>query len=127
MPTTYQDSGGRNAIGYGFSTWKGQPVTPGMRVTQAEADEEMLRQIATTYAPIVDSVLQVPVSQAQYDALISLMWNHPATAKAVARKLNAGQPVTQDDFMVSATVNGRSNRGLQNRRAQEFAPFQQQR
>lgn len=127
VPTTYQDSGGRNAIGYGFSTWKGQPVTPGMRVTQAEADEEMLRQIATTYAPIVDSVLQVPVSQAQYDALISLMWNHPATAKAVARKLNAGQPVTQDDFMVSATVNGRSNRGLQNRRAQEFAPFQQQR
>ena len=124
---SYPDAGGKYSIGYGFTTWKGQPVTPGMTITRAEADEELQRQVADTYAPIVDSVLTAPVTQEQYDALISLAWNHPLTAIAVAKKLNRGERVTLKDFTVSATVKGKPNQGLVNRRTQEFTPFQDRR
>lgn len=122
VPNTYQDAGGL-AIGYGFNRYQGKPVEPGMQISQEEADTEFARQIETTYKPIVDQNLKVPVTQEQYDALISLVYNHPRTALRVIAKLNAGQPVTIEDFMQSATVGGQPNEGLRNRRTEEFEPF----
>lgn len=111
------------AIGYGNHTWKGQPVTADTRATRPEADQEMVSQIKSTYGKVVDQALKVPVSQQQYDALVSMAWNLPAAAKRVIEKLNTNQPVTAQDFQVSATVKGKPNRGLSQRRNSEFSTF----
>lgn len=121
-PSASQDTGNL-AVGYGFNTFQGKPVPAGMTITKDQADAEFARQIEKTYKPIVDQNLKVPVTQDQYDALISVAFNHPRTALRIIAKLNAHQPVTIEDFMVSATVHGQPDEGLQNRRTQEFAPF----
>lgn len=123
VANTYDDAGGF-AIGYGMHTWKGKPVTKHMQVTQPAADAEILQQIQEVYAPLVDNALTVPVTQPQYDALISLAWNSPTAARTLIKKLNAGMALTAQDFQRSATSRGRPNVGLSTRRRAEFAPFQ---
>lgn len=120
--TPYNDSGGL-AIGYGMRTWKGKPVTRDLKVTQEEADAEFERQIAETYAPVVDDALKVPVTQDQYDALISVAYNRPASARALIEKLNRGERLVEADFQRSATVRGQPNAGLSGRRGGEYAAF----
>lgn len=120
--TPYQDSGGL-AIGYGMHTWKGQPVTKGLTITKEQADQELARQVQTTYAPIIDRSLKVPVTQAQYDALISMAWNRPASVLGIIAKLNRHEKLTPADFQMSATAQGQPNQGLSQRRAEEYAPF----
>jgi N12 class adenine-specific DNA methylase/GH24 family phage-related lysozyme (muramidase)/2'-5' RNA ligase len=121
----YQD-GGALAIGYGMQTWKGRRVTPDLRVTEEEADAELQRQVETDKGRIVDNALKVPVTQNQYDALVSIAWNLPAGALRIINRLNAGEQPTEADFLASATVDGRPHEGLQNRRRQEFASFMQE-
>lgn len=118
----YPDAGG-HAIGYGMQTWQGKPVAPGMVVTEADADAEFARQVRDTYAPIVNRALKVPVTQDQYDALISLAWNLPSAALHVIDKLNRGETLTEADFQRSATSQGKPNAGLSRRRREEWAPF----
>ena len=124
MPEPYQDSGTGLAIGYGMHSWKGKPVTPGMVVTEDEAKEEMRRQVKEDYGKRVNAALKVQVSQRQFDELVSLAWNHFPTAQRAINKLNAGQPVTADDLMWSATVKGKPHEGLRARRAEELEGLQ---
>src|SRR5262245_31285733 len=74
---------GNLAIGYGQQFWKGQRVTPDLRVSQQEADEEFQRQIDTDYGKKVLDALKVPVNQDQLDALLSVGYNHPPTAQNI--------------------------------------------
>jgi GH24 family phage-related lysozyme (muramidase) len=123
LSSPYDDSGTGPAIGYGFRSWQGQPVTPGMTITQQQADEEFRRQIDTNYGKQVLDTLKVPVTQDQLDALLSVQYNHPATAQSIIAKLNRGEQPTVEDFMASATVGGKPHKGLEERRRFEFAPF----
>jgi len=118
----YPDSGGL-AIGYGMQTWKGKKVTPDLRITQQEADEEIRRQADQQYGAIVRNALTVPVSQSQYDALVSLAYNSPKAAIGLANKLNAGKILTEADFKASGTVEGQKHPALQSRRKQEYEQF----
>jgi GH24 family phage-related lysozyme (muramidase) len=119
----YDDSGTGGAIGYGMHSWQGKPVAPDLRITQEQADAEMQRQIAQEYAPRVDRALKVPVTQDQYNALISVAWNSPRAADALIAKLNAHQPLSEQDFQQTATIKGTPNKGLSQRRQLEAAPF----
>lgn len=119
----YQDSGTGLAIGYGMHSWKGKPVTKDLRITERDADLELERQVKMTYAPLLDKALKVPVTQEQYDALMTVTWNSPTVMRRLVAKLNKGQPLTEADFQQTATINGQPNRGLAARRSQEFAPF----
>lgn len=118
----YNDVSGM-AVGYGQHTFKGKPVTAETRATKPEADQDMSDQIKAKYGKYVDDHLTVPVSQAQYDALVSVAWNLPSAAGRIIAKLNAGQPVSKADFQVSATVKGKPHKGLGLRRTSEFDSF----
>lgn len=71
----YQDSVGVWTIGTGHTSAAGPPhVTPGMVITK-EQNDEILRQ---DLAPIEQQFVQyvhVPVTQNQYDAIISIVFN----------------------------------------------------
>ena len=121
----YDDAGTGLAIGYGFRTWKGKPVTKDLRITAAEAEDELAAQLAEKEQRLLGR-LKAPVTQEQYDALLSVAWNHETTAKRIVDKLNAGQKLTPDDFQWSATVKGQPNKGLAMRRGGEYAPFAEQ-
>lgn len=111
------------AVGYGMHQWQGKPTTTGMRVTQPEADAEMLRQLEAHYARDVNRVLKVPLQQHEFDALVSVAWNLPSAAKELAQKLNRGETLTLDDFLKSGTQEGQRTKGLQNRRRSEYQQY----
>jgi GH24 family phage-related lysozyme (muramidase) len=125
--TPYKDSGGDPkhpwAIAYGQRFWKGKPVTPDLNITQDEGDQEFQRQVDTDYGKSVLDALKVPVTQNQLDSLLSIRWNHKATAERIIAKLNAGETPDENDFTWSATVNGVPNEGLLKRRRAEHAQF----
>jgi lysozyme len=84
----YQDGAGVWTIGYGST----RGVTPGMRITRAEADAR-LRSDAEEAAAAVRRSVRVPLSQAQFDALVSWTFNLGTGALAsstLLRRLNRG-------------------------------------
>ncbi|HYD06881.1 MAG TPA: lysozyme [Reyranella sp.] len=59
-------------IGYGDT----QNVWAGLRITQAEAEERLARRLAREFEPAVRNVCaDVPTTQGQFDAMVSLAWN----------------------------------------------------
>src|SRR5262245_10289559 len=113
------------AIGYGFNTWKGKPVAPGLKITQQEADDEFQRQIDTDYGKNILNSLKVPTTQNQRDALLSVGYNtgSQGAVQRLIAMVNAGQQPTENDFLASATVGGVPNEGLRQRRRAEYAQF----
>src|SRR5574343_1083814 len=79
-------------IGYGTTRTPAGPVTPGMTITQAQA-EEYLRDDLRFFESRINDLVKVPLSQAQFDALVSLTYNIGAGAferSTLLRELNAG-------------------------------------
>lgn len=76
--TAYPDAGygwARGTIGYGHTSAAGSPeVTRGMRITAAEA-EAILRRDLGKFERAVSSMVHVALTQAQFDALVSLAFN----------------------------------------------------
>jgi lysozyme len=66
----YQDSGGVWTIGYGHT----RAVKPGDRITDAQA-ESLLRADLANSERSVGALVRVPLSQAQFDALVSFEFN----------------------------------------------------
>lgn len=87
--TAYRDAAGVLTIGYGHT---GSDVAAGATITAARA-EELLRADLAGAEAAVTSAVQVPVTQGQFDALVSLVYNIGAGAFAAStllRKLNSG-------------------------------------
>lgn len=87
--TAYLDAAGVLTIGYGHT---GPDVAAGATITAARA-EELLRADLAGAEAAVTSAVQVPVTQGQFDALVSLVYNIGAGAFAAStllRKLNSG-------------------------------------
>ncbi|MBV4411701.1 lysozyme [Enterobacteriaceae bacterium YMB-R22] len=62
-------------IGYGWTKpVNGIPVQPGMTITAFKA-EQLLRCGIVSYEQALNKLIKVPVTQAQFDAMISLAWN----------------------------------------------------
>lgn len=120
----YRDAVGVWTIGYG-STRNVGPNTPS--VTPAQAEQRMMREVDATYGAAVNA-LGVPLTQAQFDALTSFVYNvgpggiGPDTG--VGRKLRAGDyKGAADSMLLWDKAGGRVLAGLTRRRYAERAMF----
>lgn len=117
---------GKWTIGYGST--KG--VRSGMNITKEEAEELLIKDVAV-FEAAVNNRVKVPLSQNQFDALVSFVFNlgEGNFAKStLLRKLNAGDyDAVPSELMRwnKARVNGvlQPLRGLTRRRAAEGALF----
>lgn len=127
----YPDPGSANGlpitIGYGSTrTMGGAAWMLGDRITEAEA-AQLLRRDAAVAEAAVNRLVQVPLTQAQYDALVSFAFNVGAGAfesSTLLRLLNAGDyagAATQFDRWVNN--DGKKLAGLVRRRAAEREMF----
>lgn len=108
--TAYRCPAGVLTIGYGHT---GADVTPGKRITQAEADrlfESDIRKFAATVAPLFAGTA---INNNQFDALVSLSYNIGSLsvkAPTLLRKVKANpdDPSIRAEFLkhVNARVNG---------------------
>lgn len=122
----YLDSAGVPTIGYGHTAG----VEMGQHISDQRA-EEFLRADLLWAENAVNSVVRVPVSQAQYDALVSLTFNIGESAfrtSTLVQKLNDGDMAgAANEFLRwdKATVNGQKQviPGLSSRRAAERQLF----
>lgn len=88
----YRCSAGRWTIGYGHTSEAGPPaVDPGMRITQAEADE-ILRQDVKRFEREIARLVTVPLAQHQFDALVCWSFNTGSLARStLLKRLNRGE------------------------------------
>ena len=125
----YRDIAGVWTIGYGHT---GPEVGPGMRLAKGQA-EDLLRRDLARFADAVTDAVRVPVTQGQFDALVSLSYNIGVSAfrrSTALRRLNASDFAGAAEAMTwwnKATIDGRKQpvRGLTRRRAAEAAFFLQ--
>lgn len=78
-------------IGYGST---GPHVKMGMKITEKEA-EDLLRKDISRFEQAVDRLISIPLSQEQFDALVSFTFNCGAGAleeSTLRRRLNGGEP-----------------------------------
>ena len=129
--TAYQDSVGVWTVGVGHTTAAGPPtVKKGMRITATESAEILARDLCAVEAD-VNRLVKVPISQNQFDALVSLVFNigTPSFQKSTLLKaLNSRDyQKAADQFLVwnKGTVKGRkvAIKGLTDRRQKERAQF----
>ncbi|MCQ9124346.1 lysozyme [Rodentibacter caecimuris] len=123
----YQDIVGIWTIGVGHTGFvDGKPVARGMTITK-EKSREILKADLARFEKAVNANVKVPLTQNQFDALVSLAFNIGEGAfsrSTLVRKLNAGdyQGASQQ-FLVWKNAGGKVSQGLLNRRKREKALF----
>lgn len=123
---SYRCPAGKWTIGYGAT--KG--VRSGMRITEGEAEERLLADL-NEHAEAVHRYVEVPLSQNQYDALTSFVFNVGAAnfkSSTLLKRLNSGQYHDVPNQLMrwnKARVDGKLTplRGLTRRRSAEAALF----
>lgn len=118
--TAYQDAGGVWTIGYGHTGG----VRPGEHISQAQAEAYLKSDLGWAQSAVRRNV-HVPLSQNQFDALVSLTYNLGAGGYGgLLHDLNAGNYAkAQQDFHLYVHAGGRVLQGLVNRRNKEAALF----
>lgn len=119
----YLDGGGVLTIGYGHtSAAGGLKVTPGLVITEAKAGE-ILKQDLSKFEARVNSLVKVPLSQNQFDTLVSFDFNTGALhSSTLLKKLNSGDyKSVPDQLMRWVHDNGERVQGLVNRRKAEVS------
>ena len=117
----YRCQAGVYTIGYGHT--KG--VTPGMTITQQQA-EDMLQQDLATYEKAVDST-GAKLTQGQFDAAVSLCYNIGTSAftnSTVASLIKADpqpRPELETAWQSWRIAAGKISNGLVARRTKEYA------
>lgn len=120
--TAYQCSAGVWTIGWGCTNG----VRPGQRITKAQA-EAMLRTELAVFESGVDRLVTVPLSQPEFDALVSFAYNVGLGAlgdSTLLAKLNRGDRAgAAAEFPRWNKINGKPSNGLIRRRAAEQKLF----
>jgi lysozyme len=90
--SAYTCPGGVLTIGYGHTSAAGKPdVVRGMRISEREA-EDILRRDLSRFEARVNRLVKVPLTQGQFDALVSFDFNTGALhSSSLLKKLNAGE------------------------------------
>lgn len=125
-------------IGWGNTQYAdGRPVGPNDVISQARADEEFVFDLIT-FETMIDKAVKVPLTQNQFDALVSIVYNvGPGSKyKSGILRLKSGQPSTllrllnagdykgaADQFDVWISKGSAVENGLRRRRAAEKALF----
>ena len=123
----YLDSVGVWTIGYGDT---GPDVVKGLVITKEQA-ENRLRKRLVEFEGYINRAVKVKLTQNQFDALVSLVYNIGPTnfnTSTLLKKLNAGDYAgAADQFLVwnKGRVNGKLQviDGLTNRRKKERLAF----
>ena len=126
---SYADVAGIWTIGYGHT---GPEVGPGQRISEAEAEELLVRDLERFERGVSEAVTR-DISQQQFDALVSLSYNIGVNAfrgSTAVKRINKGDFEGAAEAITwwnKATVNGRKRPilGLTRRRAAEAALFLQ--
>ena len=134
--TAYPDPGSKDGlpitIGWGDT---GPDVVRGLVITQDEADARFARRLSREFEPGVTSLVKVPLTQGQFDALVCFAYNVgldiDADTKAeglgdstLLRMVNAGDFAgAAGQFAAWNKNDGRVMLGLRRRRAAEQALF----
>jgi len=117
-PKAYQDSGGVWTIGYG--TTRG--VKEGDTITNEEAEKRLLEDSAKA-AGCINSNVTSPLSQNEFDALVSFVYNvgcHAFITSTLLRRINAGErQAAANEFGKWIFVSSQKSEGLANRRRAE--------
>lgn len=122
----YKDTGGVWTIGYGSITMFGKPVTEGLVCTEADAEKQKTMDLAWAQTA-VNKLVRVPLTQNQFDALVSFVYNVGETAFSrstllkVLNQRNFAEAVKQ--FLRWVYDNGKFVIGLENRRKKEAELF----
>jgi lysozyme len=127
-PAIYLDNG-HPCIGYGCDLTPEEAAQyAGQTITRQEAEALLSTRVAPIETEINQSVI-VPLTQNQFDALVSLTYNIGQEAfreSTLLQLLNQGEYVSAaDQFMRWDHENGVENANLKARRAKEAALFQQ--
>jgi len=119
-------------IGWGDT---GPDVVEGLEITQDEADARFERRLSREFEPGVMSLVKVPLTQGQFDALVCFAYNvgldidtdtqaEGLGDSTLLRKVNAGDMVgAGDEFLKWNKNDGKVMLGLRRRRAAERALF----
>ena len=115
--TAYACPAGVLTIGYGST---GSHVMPGKSITRAQADALLLKDVARFEAGVSELITK-PLTQAQFDALVSFHYNTGAIARATLTRLHrAGDHARAlAEFARWNRAGGRVLKGLVRRRAEE--------
>lgn len=120
----YQDSVGIWTVGYGHT---GSLVVSGLTITQAEADE-LLRHDLLVAENCIKTIVAVPLTQVEFDALCSFTFNLGCTAlrnSTLLRKLNGSDyDGAAAEFKKWDHAGGKQLAGLTKRRAAEADLFE---
>ncbi len=110
-------------IGYGHTGLKHNDgtVKRGRTITEAEADQLLEHDLNTKYGPDVERLVKVPLTQQQFDALVSFHFNTGALAKStLLKKLNQNDKVgAAEEFLKWTRGGGKVLKGLVRRRQAE--------
>lgn len=113
-------------IGYGTTRIDSKPIPTGLTITQEQADYYLQLDVDKT-ANEVNNLIQVQVSQNQFDALVSLAYNIGTTAlknSTLLRLLNSGNSsAAADQFLRWNKAAGHELPGLTRRRKAERELF----
>lgn len=119
----YRDAAGHPTIGYGHLIKPGETFT---RITESQARDLLRDDVRTAEAAVADAVT-VPLTQGQFDALVSFTFNvgtGALRASTLLRKLNAGDYTGAGaEFEKWNKAGGRVLPGLVARRAEESRLF----
>lgn len=118
----YRDVGGVPTIGWGHTGG----VTPNQKITQAQADALLLKDLVKFVAGVSECV-KVPINQNQFDSLVSFAFN---LGVGCLQKSDLLTYINKKDFVRAANefpkfchAGGQVLQGLVNRRAAEKALF----
>lgn len=119
---SYQDSVGVWTIGYGAT----RGITEGMTITNEQAERMLVNDVGR-FEPEVERLVKVPLSQVQWDALMSFTYNLGAAnlgSSTLLKLLNAGDySGAAEQFLRWNKAGGQVLAGLTKRRAAERAMF----
>ena len=123
----YDDGAGVWTIGYGTIKYpNGARVKKGDKITQAQADQYIANDVAT-FERSVNMLVNVPLTQNQFDALVSFTYNLGATnlsASTLLKKLNTKDyKGTSAEFQKWNKAGGKVMTGLVRRRKAEMELF----
>ncbi len=123
----YRDASGVWTIGYGHTSRAGPPqVRPGMRISRAQA-EEILRRDVETFARAVARQVHTPLNANQFGALVSFAYNvgiGNLRRSSVLRAVNEGRLEDVPRLLMRWTrAGGKRLRGLIRRRRAEGRLF----
>ena len=111
-------------IGFGNITYEnGTKVKKGDKITQQRA-EELFKYFADRFASNIDTKVTVPITQNQFNAIVSLAYNIGVGAfssSTLLKKLNkcSSDPTIRNEFLRWVNASGKRLQGLVNRRTEE--------